>query len=80
MLKYFVVAALPRKFYCDQIIFNSPFFAHERDTIGSSRTTTGTVEKREFLSRLPHVYSAIRDVEIGEQVHVVFQSCYERDR
>ena len=38
------------------------------------------LKKESCFLQSPHVYSAIRDAEIGEQVHVVFEAHNECDR
>ena len=66
VLKYFLVAASPQKFFNNEIIFNLPFFVYGcgttsddrgvRTEIRTARTTNGSVTKGELLSRLPCLF------------------------
>ena len=73
--KCFVVAASPQKFFNNEIIFNSPFFAYGRGTtsdehrvraeIRTARTTNKRIIKGELLLQLPclFVHLGIRKME-----------------
>ena len=75
-----MVGASPQKFL-NQNNFQLAIFAC---TVGAAQLPAleplmEEFKKRELLSRLPHVYLAIQDAEIGEQVHVMFESRNECD-